>query len=245
MMHEDTHPLTADNATAPCGLVLVAAGRGSRFGHERPKQYHLLDDEPVILHTIRRFHAHPLISHIVPVIAEDDAYWSTFQAAFDGLPKLLPPVHGGAERQDSVRHGVEALAAHHLPWVAIHDAARPLIRQTLLDRLLAARERAEGILAALPAHDTVKQVDESGFIARTLDRSTLWLAQTPQLFPTQMILDLHQQAKQEGFCGTDDASIFEWAGKRVLPIEGDPHLLKITQPEDIETVRALLKREQG
>ncbi|MEG3640315.1 2-C-methyl-D-erythritol 4-phosphate cytidylyltransferase [Magnetococcus sp. PR-3] len=240
-MKPTSHPPVAEE---PCALVLVAAGRGTRFGHEVPKQYHLIDEEPVILHTIRRFHQHPLISHIIPVIADGDPYWPQWQTTFNTLPKLQAPVLGGAERQDSVRNGMEKAQQLGVPWVAIHDAARPLMSQNLLDRLMKAREQADGILTALPAHDTVKQVDEKGFVVRTIDRRTIWLAQTPQIFPTDLMLDLHKQAREKGFTATDDASLMEWAGKPVLPVEGDPHLLKITRPGDLETVRALIQGKE-
>ncbi|ABK45168.1 2-C-methyl-D-erythritol 4-phosphate cytidylyltransferase [Magnetococcus marinus MC-1] len=240
-MHENSHPSATEEL---CALVLVAAGRGSRFGDDLPKQYHLIDDQPVILHTMRRFHQHRLISHIIPVIANGDPHWQVWSHQFAALAKLQPPVIGGAERQDSVRNGLLVAQQLGVPWVAIHDAARPLISQALLDRLLQARSRAQGILTALPAHDTVKQVDDKGFVVRTLDRRTIWLAQTPQIFPTALMLDLHQQASAAGFTATDDASLMEWAGLPVLPIEGDPHLLKITRPEDLETVRALIQGKE-
>ncbi|MBF0626135.1 MAG: 2-C-methyl-D-erythritol 4-phosphate cytidylyltransferase [Magnetococcales bacterium] len=221
-------------------MLVVAAGRGRRFGAQRPKQYLPLGDRPLLQHTLERLHAHPAIDPIVVVIAPDGGeFWSTLDLS--ALPRVRPPVGGGAERQDSVRLGLAALDLSPDAWVGIHDGARPLVTRALLDRLLAARATADALIAAIPAQDTVKQVDVTGRITTTLDRRTIWLAQTPQLFRYGLIVALHRRAQAAGFIGTDDASLAEWAGQPVSVVPGDGYNLKVTRPEDLPLAQFLLR----
>ncbi|OSM02590.1 2-C-methyl-D-erythritol 4-phosphate cytidylyltransferase [Magnetofaba australis] len=234
------HPHAQEAQTAPCAMVLVAAGRGSRFGGEKPKQYQSLMGHPIILKTLRALHRHPLVTDIIPVLAADDPFWPALTEALKQLPKVAKPVIGGAERQDSVRAGLEAARDAGHQWVGIHDAARPGVSTALLDRLFLARAQGDGVIPALPAQDTIKRGDAQGNIVETLDRSQIFLAQTPQVFHLPTILDAHQAAMQAGFFGTDDASLLEWAGKTVKIVEGEMRNLKITRPLDLKIVEYLL-----
>lgn len=223
------------DAHQPVTLIVVAAGKGLRFGGDRPKQYRLLAGKPLLVHTLARLHAHPLIQSIVPVIAPDDTtLWQTLIAPhLDTLPNVRTPVSGGSERQISVRHGLDSLDPHTHTWVAIHDGARPFIDHALLDRLFAARTRADAIVPAIVIHDTVKRIDGMAQVTETLDRTHLRRIQTPQLFRLSALRAAHAHAANTGFTATDDASLMEQAGLTVLTIPGDAQNRKITRPEDL------------
>ncbi|HAT49688.1 MAG: 2-C-methyl-D-erythritol 4-phosphate cytidylyltransferase [Nitrospirae bacterium] len=231
----------------PIAMIVVAAGSGQRFGGPLPKQYLDLAGRPVLFHTLKALHDFPGIGTILPVIAADGyPLWNRWMAPHRAtLPRVASPVTGGATRQESVWKGLLALNLPQDAWVGIHDAARPFPGKKLLERLMAGRSNSTALIAALPAADTVKRVDpQRGIILETLERTHIWLAQTPQLFHYGQILDLHNLARASGFNGTDDASLAEWGGIAVKVILGDSHNIKITQPQDLEWARTWLEEKQ-
>lgn len=210
-----------------CVALVVAGGRGSRFGGDLPKQYRLLAGKAVIRHALEAFAAHPAVDAILPVIHPDDG--DLFAEAAAGLD-LLPPAFGGATRQESVRLGLEALAGRAPDRVLIHDAARPFPGSGLISRVIEALDAVPGAIPALPVADTLKR-GESGQIAGTVDRSGLWRAQTPQGFRYKDILDLHRRF--QGAELTDDAALCEQAGLAVALVPGSEENQKVTTQEDL------------
>jgi 2-C-methyl-D-erythritol 4-phosphate cytidylyltransferase/2-C-methyl-D-erythritol 2,4-cyclodiphosphate synthase len=201
--------------------LLVAAGSGSRFGADTPKQFLLLGGKPVIRHA-----AEALATHSQFLQPVGDA--APIEAALAGLPHL-PAVPGGATRQDSVRAGLEALASHAPDIVLVHDAARPTIPPGTIAALLAALDQAPGAIPAAPVADTLKRAIH-GVIAETVPRDGLFRAQTPQAFRFANLLAAHRA----GFQGaTDDASLLEAAGETVLIVAGSDDNIKLTYPDDL------------
>ena len=231
-------------------MIVLAAGRGRRFGGTLPKQYLPLQSRPILWHSLSRLHQHPKIDTIVPVIAPDgEELWQTIMAPLLApLPKVTPPVLGGDERQHSVFKALLSLNLPHTAWIGIHDGARPLVEQRVLDHLFQARQQSDAIIPALPASDTIKRIDAHGHILSTLDRETICLAQTPQLFRFGLIFQAHQQAAADGFLGTDDASLVERLNQTtgifypVLVVRGSTKMLKITNPSDQELAEQLLQK---
>ena len=212
---------------ARCVALVVAAGRGSRFGGDLPKQWQDLGGQPVLRHSLGAFAAHPDIADLRVVIHPDDR--ALYEAAAAGL-RLAPPIIGGARRQESVRLGLEALAENPPDWVLIHDGARPFVESGLISRVLAALADHQGAIPALPVHDTLKR-GENGMVAGTVPREGLFRAQTPQGFHFQAILDAHRAAKGREL--TDDAALFEAAGLRVALVEGAEENVKVTTRQDL------------
>ena len=212
--------------------LIVAAGRGHRFGGDLPKQYASLAGQPVLRHALEAYRRHPGIGTVQAVIHPDDR--ALYDRAAAGLD-LPDPVPGGAERQDSVALGLAALASRRPARVLIHDGARPLVGAPLIDRVLAALERAPGAIAALPVLDTLKRAGPEGGIAETLPRAGLWRAQTPQGFHFAPILAAHEaaQGRGRGRALTDDAAVAERAGLAVTLVEGAPENIKVTTQEDL------------
>jgi len=224
--------------TATCALI-VAAGRGTRFGGDLPKQYLPLGGATVLRHAVNAFAAHPRIAGVLVAIRPEDR--ALFDRAVAGL-SVLPPVPGGAERQDSVRLGLEALAVHKPERVLIHDGARPFPDAALIDRVIDGLDRASAAIPALPLGDTIKRVAD-GQVLETIDRAQLWRAQTPQGFHFGEILAAHRQ--MAGRMLTDDAAVAEAAGIAPLIVAGSEENLKVTTAEDLATAERLLAARQA
>ena len=222
-----------------CIALIVAAGRGTRLGAPLPKQYLPLGGVAVLRHSVLALRRHPAVSGVRVVIHPSDR--ALYDEAVAGLD-LLPPVAGGAQRQDSVRNGIESLAAAAPDRVLIHDGARPFLDAPTIDRVLTALDRHDGAIAALPVRDTVKR-GEAGTIAATLDRSTLWRAQTPQGFRYAAIRAAHQAAS--GLELSDDAAVAERAGLSVALVEGSEDNFKVTTMDDLARAERLLAAELG
>lgn len=218
---------------SPTYAVVVAAGRGSRFGGALPKQYLPLGGSSVLRHAVAAFATHPRIAGVQVVVRDEDR--AVFADAMAGLA-TLPPVAGGAERQDSARLGLEALAPFDPGLVLIHDGARPFPGRALIDRIIDALEAAPGAIPALPLGDTIKRV-EGGVIRETVDRALLWRAQTPQGFHFPTILAAHRAAA--GRVLTDDAAVAEAAGMAPVVVMGEEDNLKVTTAADLAAAERL------
>jgi len=213
--------------------LLMAAGTGSRFGAPVPKQYLTLLGRPVIRHAAEALLAEGLVRRILPVVGPGEA--DRVAALLDGLP-VLPPVQGGATRADSVRAGLEALAADAPSLVLVHDAARPVIPAGTIAALRDALATAPGAIPAQPVTDTLKR-GAAGLIRETVPRDGLFRAQTPQAFRFDALLGVHRAGDSSA---TDDAALLEAAGLPVALVPGAESNIKITWPEDLARVEAHL-----
>ena len=211
------------------GLILAAAGAGSRFGGDIPKQFSSMRGKPLYLHALEPFVE--FFEEAVMVVPE--AWQDRVEEQIRLLPyrgKLLLQT-GGRERQDSVFRGLRRLS-DSVQIVLVHDAARPFVSQGLIARVVEQTRRSGACLPALPPRDTVKEVD-SLKVLRTLDRHRLRLAQTPQGFEIDLLRRALEQAQQDGFCGTDEASLVEHLGSPVYVVAGEPENIKVTWKEDL------------
>jgi 2-C-methyl-D-erythritol 4-phosphate cytidylyltransferase / 2-C-methyl-D-erythritol 2,4-cyclodiphosphate synthase len=219
-----------------CTALIVAAGRGSRFGGPLPKQYALLAGKPVLRHTLEAYRSTPEINRLWVVIAEGDE--SHYQHATEGLG-LPNPVLGGISRQQSVLNGLEALTAEAPDFVAVHDAVRPFVKSVDIAACLAAAATAgvDGAVLGLRLVDTIKRTDTSAAISETVPRANLWRAQTPQVFRFAALLRAHRDAAAlgaaEAMSLTDDAAVAERAGLKVVMVEGSDENRKITTADDL------------
>lgn len=215
--------------------LVVAAGRGERFGASLPKQYLPLCGKPLLHYSLATLAQHPGIDAVRAVTQPADrALYDQAAADLD----LLDPVAGGSTRQGSVRAGLESLQESRPDRVLIHDGARPLLPSGVIDRVLQALDTAPGAIAALPVTDTLKRSTDSK-IVQTIPRQGLWQAQTPQGFHYHAILQAHLAAGDEEL--TDDAAVAERAGLAVQLVQGSSRNLKVTTSEDLERAEAVLK----
>ncbi|MBS0642290.1 MAG: 2-C-methyl-D-erythritol 4-phosphate cytidylyltransferase, partial [Proteobacteria bacterium] len=209
--------------------IIVAAGTGSRFGADIPKQFLTLAGKPVIRHA-----AEALAAEVALLQPVGDA--ATIDPLLAGVPGLLPSVPGGETRQDSVRLGLEALEPHAPDMVLVHDAARPVIPAGTIPALLAALAESPGAIPGAPVADTLKRV-ERGIITETVPRTGLFRAQTPQAFRFAALL----QAHRSGATGaTDDASLLEAVGLAVEVVPGSDDNIKLTYPEDFARLERIM-----
>lgn len=221
-----------------CTVIIPAAGIGTRFGSEIPKQYFEIGGVPILARTIDRFLRSGLTPRIIVATAEGDRWWPEIRESrrWDGVET----VRGGATRQESVMAGLRKAGTEGL--VAIHDAVRPYFRRVTFQKLLEAAEAEGAALPALPLRETIHRV-ENGTIVETVDRASLWGAQTPQCFRTELLAELMERAWHESVVATDEASLVAHYDHPVRVIEGDPGNIKITTPEDIDLIEPFLRKE--
>jgi 2-C-methyl-D-erythritol 4-phosphate cytidylyltransferase len=219
------------------GVIIVAAGSGSRTGSSELKQFRWVAGKPMLLHSIQAFQARPDVGMVVCVLPRefvgDPPAW-IFQSDAE---RLLLSV-GGRHRSESVAHGLEDLPTE-CEIVVIHDAARPLATSETIGRVIDEARKGHGAVAALPVTDTLKRVDSSGKIVITVDRTGLWRAQTPQAFPRDAIDRAYREARESERFATDDAALCEQIGLTVVAVRGSERAHKITEENDFALVEAL------
>ena len=214
--------------------ILVAAGRGERLGLDRPKAFAKLGDEPLLAEPLRRLEACPWVDGIVLVAPPGWEEPAILVAEEEGCGKVHACVTGGETRSDSVRAGLAEVPTDALV-IVVHDAARPLVSDEVVERVLAPlSEGWDGVVPGLPVGDTLKRLGPDGGVQETVSRDGLWAVQTPQAFAADRFR--HALASNKLLQATDCASLVEAAGGRVKVVDGDPRLLKVTSEADLETV---------
>ncbi|WP_047154530.1 2-C-methyl-D-erythritol 4-phosphate cytidylyltransferase [Aneurinibacillus tyrosinisolvens] len=222
------------------GVVIAAAGQGKRMGGSVKKQFIELDGKAVLLHTLALFTELEDVAEIVVVTGAEDV--SRMRRLLGSYPDVKV-VAGGAERQDSVRMGLNAL--RFSDYVLIHDGARPFVSRGALLRLIKTVKQLGSAILAVPVKDTIKQVSDQGTVISTPPRKSLWAVQTPQAFARSLILEAHQRASKEEFIGTDDASLVERMGQEVHIVEGEYTNIKLTTQDDLLVGEAILRQRKG
>lgn len=219
------------------GVVIVAAGKGSRTGSSELKQFRWVAGKPMLLHSVQAFHDRDDVALVVCVLprehAGDPPAW-LFQC---DVERLLIST-GGRERSDSVANGIEDLPPE-CEIIVIHDAARPLVPASVIESVIAEARRGHGAVPAIPVADTLKRVGDSGAITGTVERDGLWRAQTPQAFPRGMIERAYTEARAKGIIATDDAALCERLGLPVVVVSGSERAMKITDEADFARAEAL------
>lgn len=224
------------------GVVIVAAGTGSRSGSSELKQFRWIAGKPMLLHSVQAFLARADVATVVCVLpkshAGDPPPW-LFQADTE---RLLVSV-GGRTRGESVVAGLEDLP-EEVAIAVIHDAARPLVEAATIDRVIAQARTGTGAVAALPVVDTLKEVDDGGRIVRTVERASLWRAQTPQAFPREMIERAYAEAARERRTATDDAALCEALALPVVVVRGSERAMKVTHEDDFARAESLAESRE-
>jgi 2-C-methyl-D-erythritol 4-phosphate cytidylyltransferase len=212
------------------------------MGGHVPKQFLLLGGEPILAHSLRALQASPVIDVIILAVPSADRDACLNRIVTPGhFTKVTKVVSGGEHRQDSVRHAL-AEVDEDTEIVLVHDAVRPFVTQAMIRDVVDTAVRYGGAIIALPMRDTVKQVGAASVIERTIDRQSLWLAQTPQAFRKDWLEEGHRKAQLEKIHATDDAHLVELAGHRVVVVEGSGENIKVTRPEDLAIGEAILGR---
>ncbi len=219
-------------------LIVPAAGIGARSGRPLPKQYSPLAGRDVLYHAVRPFTQVGRCTEIV--VAVNSAMTDVAQRSLEGLSNVRM-VSGGGERQDSISNALDALQSD-AQLVLVHDAARPCVTTSIIERVLIEAERVGAAIPAIPVADTIKRIDESNTILETIDRTSLRRAQTPQGFRREVLVEAYAYARATGIVATDDASLVEALGHPVSVVAGDESNIKITRDIDFMIAEQLLSR---
>jgi 2-C-methyl-D-erythritol 4-phosphate cytidylyltransferase len=215
-------------------VIIPAGGRGRRMGGEIPKQYLSLAGVPILVHTLREFQRSLFVDEIFLVVSEGDVadVQRDMVERYD-LSRISLVIAGGRERQDSVRNALAHVRDEH-GIILVHDGVRPFVTGELIERAVAGAKEFGAVALGVPVRDTVKEADAAGRVVKTVQREGLWLVQTPQAFRREVILAAYERAAQDGYYGTDDASLVERTGTPVRMIPGEADNIKVTAPEDLK-----------
>ena len=226
--------------------IIPAAGTGTRMGSRKVKQFIDLGGKPILAVTLSHFQKCNLVDKMVVVVPEDDVDYCNREIVEKyELSKVFKVVAGGERRQDSVRKGLEAID-NLCKWVLIHDGVRPFVTIELIEKLIKAKEQYRAVIAGLPVKETVKELDGQGMVLQSVQRSNLWLIQTPQIFQYEDLMRAHQQALDSGWEeATDDAFLVEKMGIPVKIIKGEENNIKITTPQDLNIARFLMSKRSA
>ena len=208
--------------------IIPAAGSGERFGEE--KQFKLFSGRPLIFHTLKLFFQSDYIDEIIVAVPSANVDSTHRDVLSMSAGKPVKVVAGGTRRQDSVKNGID-VSDLHSTLVCIHDAARPFVTQDLIQRSVSACEFADGAVVGIPSKDTVK-FSENGLVKETLDREKIWLAQTPQCFHKNKLIQALYYAETENLTGTDESALMEAMGFSIKLVDGDSNNFKITTKDD-------------
>jgi 2-C-methyl-D-erythritol 4-phosphate cytidylyltransferase len=225
--------------------IVLAGGAGKRMGSSTNKQFLLLDNKPIIVHTLQVFQDCRPIDGIYLVVNHKDLPMIQEEILEQyHFSKILKLVIGGRLRQDSVRNGLEAID-EACDIVTIHDAARPFVSPSFVEKSICLMEMFDAIIPAIPAKDTIKTISKEGFVMKTLERDSLWHVQTPQTFKYELIIKAYREGMAKKLCGYDDSTFIEYFGKKVKVMEGSPYNIKITTPEDLIIAKGILSQLKG
>ncbi|MBT5027181.1 MAG: 2-C-methyl-D-erythritol 4-phosphate cytidylyltransferase [Nitrospina sp.] len=220
--------------------IIPAGGQGTRMGGTVPKQFQALRGQPILQYTLQRFQESGLIDSLILVVPEKEL--ENTRAEWLGKPPLVQQVVvGGEKRQDSVFNGYQALAKD-TDIVLVHDGVRPFLSQGMIQETIHCAEKFGAAITAIPVNDTLKQVDSSGLVQRTVDRDGLWRVQTPQAFRYDLLGEAFCKAQRESFYGTDEGALIEYLGQEVRVVDGSEWNLKITRPEDLVLGESIVEK---
>lgn len=223
--------------------IIAAGGSGKRLGSDISKQYLFLHRLPVLVHTLHVFQQSDAVEEIILVVPKDDLMFVRDQMVEKyGVTKVSSIVSGGQERQDSVSHALEAVAAP-CDVVIVHDGVRPFVTTAMIAQVIKAALEEGAASIGVPVKDTIKETTDEKVVQATLPREHLWQTQTPQAFQYELLCRAYARAKDEGFYGTDDASLVERMGVPVRMVDGSYENIKITTPEDLKMAEALINEK--
>lgn len=221
--------------------IIPSAGKGKRMAHSVPKHFIRLEDKPVLAYTLEAFEKCPDVNQVLLVVRSGEEKYCLKEVVEKyQFRKVLKVVIGGERRQDSVYNGMKELD-QDTDIVVIHDSVRPFVQPALISETIKLAMYVDGVVAALPVKDTIKEVTRDGLIKGTPNRDSLWLAQTPQTFKKRVLEEAFMKAFTDNFHGTDEASLVERIGGKVKIIEGSPENIKITTKEDLLLAEFILR----
>lgn len=220
-------------------VIIPAAGQGKRMKSNMNKQFLHIEGQPIIVHTLRIFDHDPNCKAIHLVVNDQEINMFHQLLMDSSIKKAKSVIRGGSERQYSVYNGIKQIQSEGI--VLVHDGARPFVSREVIDRTVKEANLSGAAVAAVPVKDTIKKVKD-GKVIQTIERSSLWSIQTPQAFQFSLLKEAYEKAEEQGFVGTDDASLVEYIGRQVSVVLGDYDNIKITTPEDMSYAELVIKK---
>ena len=224
------------------GVIIPAAGSGSRMKSDRPKQYLEIDGKSIVFRTVERFESSPEVDRIILVAAKDSIGSLNRMAESEGMAKIVGVIPGGMHRQDSVWNGLQSLKSQNVDIVVVHDAVRPFVTHEMIRSVTQTALDDGAAVVAVSPKDTIKVSNGKRVIQSTLQRENVWAVQTPQAFRFQLLYSAFERAIIDKFYATDEAALVERLGSKVRIVEGSYDNIKITTAEDLELALLIVKR---
>jgi 2-C-methyl-D-erythritol 4-phosphate cytidylyltransferase len=228
-------------STARVAAIFPAAGQGIRMGSSK-KQFLKLDGKPILIHTLRKFAACPEVTDLFVATPKEDLAETRELIAAENLGRSVTVVEGGSRRQDSVENCLRVVSPG-TDLVAVHDAVRPFVSPALISAVIEEASRTGASILGVLTVDTVKQVERNRILS-TIPRDRIVLAQTPQVFRYAILKEAFEKAREDGYLGTDEASLVEHLGIEITVVQGSDRNIKITQPSDLDLARFYLDQER-
>ncbi len=221
--------------------IITAAGYGHRMGKGKKKQFLILGEVPLIVHTLRTFQTSALINEIILVVPDDGINFCKKDVVSNyNFSKVKKIVSGGEKRQESVFNGLQNVS-QEVDIVAVHDGVRPFLSQSTLETSIKEAKEKGAVVVAIPEKDTLKKISDQGVICEGLSRDSIWRIQTPQVFKKEILISAFENARKDNFYGTDESTLVTRLGIPVYLVNGSELNIKITTPEDIVLGKSILK----
>ncbi len=222
--------------------IVPAAGSGTRIGGKVKKQFLPLKGKPIIIHTLQRFEHCPDVDEILVAVPESDIVEIEALLSRYRIHKVSKAIVGGKKRQDSVHYALERMSPRGEDIILVHDAVRPFVDPKRISQVVKACKEFDAAVVAVQPKDTIRRSAGGGFFDQTLDRTALWLVQTPQAFKARILLKAYEEARRDKFYSTDEAALVERIGVKARIVEGSYDNIKITTREDLELGELILER---
>jgi 2-C-methyl-D-erythritol 4-phosphate cytidylyltransferase len=224
--------------------IIPAAGSGTRLGGKIRKQFLPLKGKPIIVHTLQRFEHCADVDEVIVAVPESDIVDIEALITRFRLHKVSKAIVGGQKRQDSVRNALKLIVARDSDIILVHDAVRPFVESKQISQVIKASKEHDAAVVAVQPKDTIRRSAGGGFFDQTVDRTALWLVQTPQAFKAKLLLKAFDRAYKERFYSTDEVALVERLGVKARIVEGSYDNIKITTQEDLELGALILERWQ-
>ena len=227
--------------TKKTSAIITAAGHGRRMGESRKKQFLMLGEVPIIVHTLQTFQDSASINEIILVVPDDGIDYCKQEIVNSfKFTKVKKIVSGGDKRQESVFNGLKSIS-REMDLVVVHDGVRPFLSKPILENSIKKAQEKGSVVVAIPVKDTLMKISNQGMVIEGKNRDSIWRIQTPQVFKKEILISAFEKALKDNFCGTDESTLVTRLGIPVYVVNGSELNIKITTPEDIVLGESILK----
>ena len=241
VLPDNFEPAVCESMTKKTSAIITAAGHGRRMRESRKKQFLMLGEVPIIVHTLQTFQESASINEIVLVVPDDGIDYCKQNIVNNyKFTKVEKIVSGGEKRQESVFNGLKSVS-REIDLVVVHDGVRPFLSKPILENSIKKAKEKGSVVVAIPVKDTLMKISDKGMVTEGQNRDSIWRIQTPQVFKKEILISAFEKALKDNFCGTDESTLVTRLGIPVYVVNGSELNIKITTPEDIVLGESILK----